>query len=115
MPRAIEANPPRARLASRAEEYPWSSCRLHGVGEADEWVDRSIAYEELSPYPIIRRRKWAEKVHLAREEATLAQIRRSTDSGLSSEDEAWVKRLARKLNLDPTIRPRGRPRKRAAT
>jgi hypothetical protein len=26
-------------------------------------------------------------------------------------DEAWVKRLAKRLKLDLTIRPRGRPRK----
>jgi len=49
--RYIEANPLRAALVMRAEEYPWSSYRVHGLGEADELIDRLITYEALSPRP----------------------------------------------------------------
>jgi len=45
------------------------------------------------------------------EEALVARIRRSNAAGLSFGDERWVKRLAKRLDLDLTIRPRGRPRK----
>jgi putative transposase len=45
------------------------------------------------------------------EEAKLAAIRRSSASGLPLGDARWVKRLASHLDLDLTIRPRGRPRK----
>lgn len=111
MLRYIEANPLRAAIATQAGEYPWSSFRQHGLGEADELVDPLIAYDELSPYPKIRHRKWAAIVHRPLEEAALTAIRRSTASGLPYGDTAWVKRLAKKLDLDLTIRPRGRPKK----
>src|SRR3990172_12503568 len=61
--RYIEANPLRAKLVRRAEQYRWSSYRAHGLGEADELVDSLIHYEELSPYPAVRQRQWAQKVH----------------------------------------------------
>jgi putative transposase len=96
---------------NRAEQYPWSSYRMHGLGEADELVDPLITYEELSPLAKVRQRKWAEKVHQPMEEAIVDAIRRASATGLPYGDEAWVKRLAKRLKLDLTIRPRGRPRK----
>ena len=108
--RYIEANPLRASLVSRAEEYPWSSFRVHGLGKVDELVDPLITYDKLSPYPKVRQRQWDERVHRPLEEAALAAIRRSTATGLPYGDEVWVKRLAKKLDLDLMIRPRGRPR-----
>jgi REP-associated tyrosine transposase len=109
--RYIEANPLRAALVKRAEDYPWSSYRVHGLGEADKLVDRLITYEALSPRPNDRLRKWAEKVHRPMDEAVLDAIRRSNATGLPYGDESWRKRLAKRLELDLTIRPRGRPRK----
>src|SRR5580698_271852 len=47
--RYVEANPLRARLVSLADEYPWSSYRFHGAGEADDLIDSLLPYEELSP------------------------------------------------------------------
>ena len=109
--RYIEANPLRAGLVKRADEYRWSSYRVHGLGEADELVDSLITYEELSPLAKVRQRKWAEKVHRPIDEAALDAIRRSSATGLPYGDATWVKRLAKRLELDLTIRPRGRPRK----
>jgi putative transposase len=109
--RYIEANPLRAKLVRRADEYPWCSYRAHGLGEANELVDSLQNYEELSPYPQVRQRKWAEKVHAPIDETQLAAMRRSSATGLPLGDPAWVKRLAGRLDLDLTIRPRGRPRK----
>ena len=45
------------------------------------------------------------------EEQTLAAIRRSSATGLPYGEDTWVERLAKKLDLDLAIRPRGRPRK----
>jgi putative transposase len=109
--RYIEANPLRARLVTRAEDYRWSSYRAHGCGEENELLDRLVIYEELSSYPQVRQRKWAEKVHLPMDERTKLAIRRSVETGLPYGSDAWVRRLASKLDLDLTIRPRGRPRK----
>ena len=109
--RYIEANPLRAGIVRRAEEYRWSSYRAHGLGEADELLDPLGVYEQLSPYAAVRRRVWEQKVHLPIEEQTLAAIRRASATGLPYGDERWVKKLAKKLQLDLAIRPRGRPRK----
>jgi putative transposase len=109
--RYIEANPLRAKLVKRADEYPWSSYRMHGLGEANELVDRLVTYEAISPRAKVRERKWAEVVHLPIEAARLEAIRRSSATGLPYGDAAWVKRLAKRLELDLTIRSRGRPRK----
>ena len=49
--RYIEANPLRARIVKRADEYPWTSYLVHGAGEENELVDRLVLYDELSPYP----------------------------------------------------------------
>lgn len=112
--RYIEANPLRAKVVRRADEYRWSSFRAHGLGEPDALVDSLKPYEALSPQPAVRRRKWSQRVHQPLEEVTLEAIRRSNDTGLPYGDPAWVARLAKKLNLDLVIRPRGRPRKNAA-
>jgi len=111
--RYIEANPLRARIVRRAEDYPWSSYRAHGMGEADPLLDPLINYQELARRAGDRQRKWADKVHAPLAEAQLAAIRRSSASGLPYGGQAWVKRLAKRLDLDLTIRPRGRPRKSA--
>ena len=107
--RYIEANPLRAAIVTRCEDYQWSSYGVHGLGIASELIDPLTVYDALSPYPLVRQRKWTEKVHLPMDDRTLAAIRRSNASGLPYGDRAWVKRLATKLKLDLTIRPRGRP------
>jgi len=109
--RYIEANPLRARIVVRADDYPWSSYRVHGLGEPDALVDPLPAYEELGPSSKARQRKWCTMVHRPIEEATLEAVRRSASSGLPYGGEVWVNRLAKKLSLDLRIRPRGRPRK----
>ena len=38
--RYSEANLMRAALAKRAERYPWSSYRMHDMGEADKLLIR---------------------------------------------------------------------------
>jgi putative transposase len=109
--RYIEANPIRAKLVKRAGDYRWTSYRAHGLSEACELIDPLITYDELSPLAKVRQRKWTQMVHEPFEDPTLAAIRRSAATGLPYGDAAWVKRLARRLDLDLTIRPRGRPRK----
>lgn len=111
--RYIEANPLRAKLVTRAEDYPWSSYQFHGAGGADALIDPLLPYDELSPYPKIRQRKWSEKVHVPLEEEALARVRRSIATGLPYGDESWIERMAKRLDLDLAIRPRGRPKKQA--
>ena len=109
--RYIEANPLRAKMVARAENYRWSSYHAHGRGDADELLDRLVLYEQLSPYAAVRQRLWAKKLHLPLEEQVLASIRLSSATGLPYGGDDWVRSLGKKLHLDLVIRPRGRPRK----
>lgn len=109
--RYIEANPVRAKLVARADDYAWSSYLAHGLGRPDPLLDRLITYEELSPQAASRQRKWSALVHRPIEESRSAAIRRSSATGLPYGRPWWVERLAQRLDLDLTIRPRGRPRK----
>ena len=109
--RYIEANPLRAGIVERAGDYPWSSYTVHGLGLANGLVDSLVTFDELSPYPAVRLRKWAETVHEPIRTPTVDAIRRSVATGLPYGESNWIERLAKRLDLDLAIRPRGRPRK----
>ncbi|MGA2032927.1 MAG: transposase [Thermoguttaceae bacterium] len=109
--RYIEANPFRARLVGQAGKYRWSSFASHGDGVADALLDPVVPYDALAAYPAVRQRRWSAYVHQVPEETELAAIRRSSETGLPYGAPDWVEHLCRKLKLDLTIRPRGRPRK----
>ena len=109
--RYIEANPLRAKLMEQAGDYRWSSFRAHGMGESDALLDRVAGYESLAARSAARRRRWSAYVHQVAEEAELAAIRRSSETGLPFGERGWVARLCQELGLDLTIRARGRPRK----
>ena len=59
----------------------------------------------------MRRHRWTAYVHQEPPKDELAAIRRASATGLPYGAAAWVERLSRRLNLNLTIRPRGRPRK----
>jgi putative transposase len=113
--RYIEANPLRAKIVKRADDYRWSSYQTHGLGAVAELLDPLLVYDELAKQPVTRQRKWADKVHRPIEEVQLAAIRRSSATGLPYGDPTWVEKLAQRLKLDLTIRPRGRPPKEATS
>jgi putative transposase len=109
--RYIEANPLRAEMVEHAGDYPWSSFRAHGLGQSDPLLDRVEGYEALAVQQAARLRRWSAYVHQTPDEGELAAIRRSNETGLPLGDQGWVDRLCKRLRLDLTIRPRGRPRK----
>lgn len=113
--RYIEANPVRAKLVKHAGDYPWSSFAGHGQGWNDPLLDAITPYEALARYAAVRQRRWSAYVHAEVNEEELAAIRRSGATGLPYGEVGWVDRLAARLKLDLTIRPRGRPRKDASS
>lgn len=112
--RYIEANPLRARMVRNAKNYPWSSFAHHGRGEPNQLITPCIPYHNLAKRSATRQRKWDAYVHQTPPEAELTAIRRSIATGLPLGSQQWIDKLAKKLQLDLTIRPRGRPRKQAA-
>jgi putative transposase len=111
--RYIEANPLRAELVEQAGDYRWSSFRAHGLGESDALLDRVEGYEALAAQRAARLRRWAAYVHRTPDDAELAAIRRSNETGLPLGERGWRESLCKRLHLDLTIRPRGRPRRNA--
>ena len=108
--RYIEANPLQAKMVEHAGEYPWSSFASHGDGRADPLLDPTPAYESLGVRPAVRRRRWSAYVQQTPDADELSAIRRSNETGLPYGARGWVDRLARRLKINLTIRPRGRPK-----
>jgi putative transposase len=101
--RYVERNPVRAGLVERAEQWSWSSARFWKEGEGHP--------PYLVPGPVPRPRKWLEWVNRPLTERELSELRHSVTRGTPYGEAGWVERTARRLGLESTLRPRGRPRK----
>jgi putative transposase len=100
--RYIERNPLRSGLVERAEDWQWSSLRCR-LPKADcPWLGAS---------PVALPTNWLSIVNRAQSEAEIEAVRRSIARGAPFGTESWVKIAAKRLALQATIRPRGRPRK----
>jgi putative transposase len=104
--RYVERNAVRAHLVRRAEQWQWSSARY--------WQKEEERPPFLAEGPVERPRPWLPWVNQAVTVAELEAVRRSVNRGTPFGDEAWVERMARRLGLEATLRPRGRPRKEKA-
>ncbi len=100
--RYAERNALRAKLVERAEDWQWSSLRSRLPGGDCEW---------LAPAPVALPANWPALVNRPQNEAELEAIRRSIARGTPFGSDQWVKTAAKRLGLQATIRPRGRPRK----
>ena len=100
--RYVERNPLRAKLVRRAENWLWSS--LH-------WRTRERRPELLAEWPVPCPRNWVAHVNSVQSEAELAAMRRSIARGTPFGNERWTQRVAVRLGLESSLRPRGRPRK----
>ncbi|MDB5339639.1 MAG: hypothetical protein JWN70_5258 [Planctomycetaceae bacterium] len=101
--RYVERNALRASLCTLAEEWPWSS--LYHRLRKDEF-----ATQVLSEWPVPRPRLWLSHLQQPQSEAELAALRRSVARGAPFGDSQWIERVAKQLDLETTLRPRGRPR-----
>jgi putative transposase len=96
--RYIHANPLRAGLVKRAEAWRWTD--LHGHSDL-----------RLTEWPVNRPPRWARLVNSPQPEDEVAAMEQSLSRGTPLGSDAWVKRIAQKLNLASTLAPLGRPRK----
>jgi putative transposase len=102
--RYVERNALRANLVDRAEAWRWSSLWRRECGTAD---DRRL----LSKWPLPQPRSWRTFVNQPQTDAELEAIRKSVIRGQPYGSAEWVDRTARRLGLESTLRPRGRPKK----
>ena len=98
--RYVERNPLRARLVRSAQNWRWSSLRQRTPGT------ESI----LSPGPVPLPTTWLQLVQQPHTEAELAALRTSIQRGTPFGGPRWTQRAAAELDLQSTMRPRGRPR-----
>ena len=99
----VERNARRATLVSRAEDWRWGSVcrRTQGDPDLSAW---------LSDWPLERPRDWVARVNQPHTASELESLRLSVQRGRPFGEEAWVGRLAQRLGMESTVRPRGRPR-----
>jgi putative transposase len=99
--RYVEANPRRAKLVARAEEWQWCGLwrRLHQANSLP-----------LAEWPVERPGDWLRRVNRNLREQALAQLRECVQRGRPLGDPAWVQATAHRLHLGFTLRGPGRPK-----
>ena len=100
--RYVERNALRAGLVKRAEQWRWSSLyeRLHP----------STRDTRLAPWPMPVPGDWLERVNRPETDAELEALRKSVNRGSPFGSDVWQKRTAKRLSLESTLRPVGRPK-----
>jgi putative transposase len=119
--RYVERNPLRANLVERAELWPWCSLnkRLaarHAAEPPAETPEEPVppgAAELLDEWPVSEPPDWLDRVNAADTAGELEALRRCVRRGRPYGDEEWVMRTADRLGLSSSLRPPGRPRKKA--
>ena len=101
--RYVERNALRAKLVKRAEQWQWSSLWRWAQGDP-----KLLAF--LSDWPVKRPRQWVGWVNRAETASELEDLRCSAQRGRPFGSQGWVVRVAKRLSLESTLRPRGRPK-----
>ncbi|MCS7467067.1 transposase [Stieleria sp. ICT_E10.1] len=102
--RYVERNPLSGNLCQHAEQWRWSSLWRWRHGSSQE---KSL----LASWPIPRKSGWTQWVSMEFSEKERQQLHWCIKRGVPFGDETWVESTARRLDLESTMRPRGRPRK----
>lgn len=100
--RYIEANPLRAELVKRAADWPWSSLAVRKGLES--------AFE-LSQGPLKLPANWDKLVNQIEPSDRLDRLKASINRGAPFGEFQWQTKAAQRMNLESTLRARGRPRK----
>lgn len=103
--RYVERNALRAGLVRQAES--WRPCSLwrRQSGEPTPWL------LEQEQWPVRAPRNWMAAVNRAQNAREEEALRKAIARGTPYGDPAWQVQTARRLGLESTLRPRGRPRK----
>ena len=101
--RYVEGNPRRAQLATRAQTWPFSSL-YSGQCPPEHAVT-------LSAWPVDRPADWPQQVNKNIDPAELNLLHLHVQRSRPFGTDAWIRQTAKRLDLEWTIRDRGRPRK----
>jgi putative transposase len=102
--RYVERNALRAKLVRRAEDWKWGSAwvRRHG--------DKSLG-EMLSDWPVDRPGNWIALLNEDQDGSQERSVRASITRNRPLGREKWVQAVAKRYDLEHTLRQPGRPRK----
>jgi putative transposase len=101
--RYIESNPMRAGAAASARQWPWSSLAIR-QGIAKEGLPLHAGPVPLPP-------NWMRLADLLPKESDVLKCQECIRRGRPYGSDLWTARIAARLDLYSTLRPRGRPRK----
>ena len=100
--RYVEANPLRAGIVARAEDWPWSSLYQRV---------RNCQILKLSNWPILQPGHWTQLVNTEQNHDEIGQLRKSARSNLPFGEPAWTLATATLLGTARSLRRSGpRPR-----
>ena len=100
--RYIEANPLRAGLVEKAQQWQWSSLAAK---------NRTNTMFKLCQGPVILPNNWSKLVNDVVENNDKEDLNNSIKRGAPYGDNEWKMIAVKKLKLESTIRPKGRPKK----
>jgi putative transposase len=109
--RYVDANPVRAKLVARPQDYPWSSFRARVGLTTCEFLDVDPATFALAATPRRRQELYRELAAAPLDDSEIERIRGSVQRNQLTGEEAFVETVSRKLGMEVSARPRGRPRK----
>ncbi|MEQ1826700.1 MAG: transposase [Pirellula sp.] len=101
----VESSPIRTRQTS-ATEWRWSSA-YRRVAMSHQPSNGQF----LSTPPVALPNDWDRRIKMEMDSDKIDRIERSIQRGAPFGSDEWVQRTAVKMNLESTLRPRGRPRK----
>ena len=99
--RYVEANPVRAGIVGRAEDYRWSSLSRRITPDGRQY---------LANWPVPRPQNWCEYVNTGIDQHELEALRFCARRGAPYGDEAWVEAAVEAYGLEHTIRKPGHRR-----
>jgi len=102
--RYVEQNALRASFVTQAENWRWSSLWNRNTGTG-------IILDLLAEWPVRRPSNWLELVNQQQAHSELDIIRTCSKHGRPFGDDDWVISTAIDLELEYTLRSRGRPKK----
>jgi len=100
--RYVEANAVRAGLVKDVDHWRWNGAHTRRHGNK---------LPSLSDWPVDRPRNWVALLNDPLDEDQVESLRTSVNRGRPLGEEAWVVKMADRLDLGFTLRDAGRPKK----
>jgi putative transposase len=102
--RYVERNALRSNLVKSARRWPWSSPAKRAARQPPPWL------LPMKQWPVKPPADWIAWVNRSETTAEVESMRDCVTRGRPYGDEPWREQTARRLELESTLRPRGRPR-----